>query len=135
VVIGEQERQAQNWPIQNGVAEAAYMAVFNFCEYRWLHPEVNFRLLLQIHDALLFEVPIPHLRRFCLDDTDAAGNILVPSILRECMVEKVPVWPRFLDNTPMPVREPYHFGIDWDVSVNWGQELTDEQEREFNLAA
>lgn len=114
-VRGEQERQSQNFPIQNGVADAMNEAVANFTAYRREDPSVEFRLALQIHDALLFEVPIPHLRRFKAE------------VLRQCMIDRVPIFPRTLDNVPMPVVEPYHFGIDTEVFINWGQELHAEE--------
>jgi uracil-DNA glycosylase family 4 len=134
-VIGEQQRQAQNFPIQNTVADAVNVAVWNLMSYRWEHPEVTYRMLLQIHDALLFEVPIEHLHRFAVDVKDDAGNIIQPCVLRECMVNRVPIWPRHLDNTPMAIAQPYHFGIGIDVHYNWGQDLTHDEDVALGLAA
>ena len=114
-VIGEQHRQAQNFPIQNTVADAVWMAVSNFHTFRRRNPDHHFKLLLQIHDALLFEVPIPRLQSF-IDD-----------VLYPCMVHDVPIWPRRLDNTPMSVSAPYHFGIDKEVQLNWGEDITREK--------
>lgn len=133
-VIGEQQRQAQNFPIQNTVADAVSVALWNLQSYRWEHPEISYRMLLQIHDALLFEVPIEHLHRFAKDVKDDAGNIIQPSVLRECMVNRVPIWPRHLDNTPMAVAQPYYFGIGIDVHFNWGQDLTHDEEATLGLA-
>lgn len=132
-VKGEQERQSQNFPIQNGVADAVSVAVWNFTAYRWEDPSVEYRQSLQIHDALLFEVPIPHLRRFKYDERDAAGSIVRPSVLRTCMIDRVPVIPRTLDNRPLPVAVPYHFGSDVEVFVNWGEELTDARAIELGI--
>lgn len=113
-VIGEQKRQAKNFPIQNAVADAAWTAIYNF----WLFKQLNavthhFKLCLQIHDALLFEVPIPELRDF------------VTNVMRPNMIDNVPIWPRYLDNTPMPVSQPYHFGIDYDIQLNWGEDISE----------
>lgn len=113
-VIGEQQRQAKNFPIQNCVADAAWTAIYNFWEFQRLHPDYHYRMLLQIHDALLFEVPIPEVGRFFSD------------VLRPCMIDNVPIWPRYLDNTPMNVSEPYHFGIDHKVQLNWGEDISEE---------
>ncbi len=134
-VIGEQERQAQNFPIQNTVADAVSTAIFNFDLYRWQHPDFYFRRSLQIHDALLFEVPFANLRRFCKDDKDANGNIIRPSVLRECMINNVPIWPRHLNNMPMAITQPYYFAIGTDVHINWGQDLTEAEEEALGLAS
>jgi len=120
-VIGEQERQAQNFPIQNTVADAVWQAICNFRDYRLEHTHLNYRMLLQIHDAILFEVPIVEVREF------------KETVLPLCMVERVPIWPRYLDNTPMPVETPYYFGIDTDVQLNWGADITKEQAAAIGL--
>ena len=132
-VIGEQERQAQNFPIQGGVADVINRAIDQLLLYRLEHPELHYQLLLQIHDALLFAVPIPELRVFIQDDLDADGNIVRPSVLRECMSNRVPVWPRHLDGTPMNIQTPYHFGIDTEVAINWGEEITEEQCQQYGI--
>jgi len=113
-VIGEQERQSQNFPIQNMVADAIWLAIYNFHKHKQDNPQYGYKLLLQIHDALLFQVPISELQDF------------LQNVLRQHMVQRVPIWPRYLDNTPMNVAEPYHFGIDYDVQVNWGEDPSDE---------
>lgn len=112
-VIGEQERQAQNFPIQNTVADAVWTAVYNFRQFRRNNPDYRYKIGLQIHDALLFLVPIPQLRMF------------LQNCLRQCMIEQVPIWPRRLDNTLMPVTSPYYFGIDHDVQINWGEGISE----------
>lgn len=120
-VIGEQERQAQNFPIQGSVADAVSRAVDHLYYYRF-EEDIYYRLLLQIHDAVLFEVPIPHLRAF-VQGVDGR-----PSVLQECMVNRVPIWPTFLDGTRRhDISDPYHFGIDFDVMLNWGEEITEDQ--------
>ena len=43
------------------------------------------------------------------------------------MVEQVPIYPRRLDNVPMTVEQPYFFGIDSDVQINWGENITEDQ--------
>lgn len=114
-VRGDQERQAQNVLIQGGVADAVYWALDNFYYYRNTHPDMEYKILLQMHDAVLFSVPYRCVNRF------------VRETLRECMVDGVPFWPCRPDGTSLPVKEPYHFGIDHDISINWGDELSEEE--------
>jgi hypothetical protein len=110
-VIGEQQRQAQNFPIQGGVADAVSLALNNFYQYRKQHPDVQYDVALQIHDAIMLIVPIEHAER--------VYNEVVP----KCMIDGVPFWPRRLDGTLIPVKEPYYFGADRDVFVSWGEKL------------
>lgn len=120
-VIGEQRRQGRNFPIQNLVADAVWTAISNFTQFQRQYPEYPFKLLLQIHDALMFEVPIEHLRVF------------MTHILPTCMIEHVPVWPRYLDGTPMPVDQPYRFGTDTEVFLNWGEKISDAVAAELGI--
>lgn len=114
-VIGEQQRQGKNFPIQNAVADAAWTAIYNFHEFKRNNPSHHFRMLLQIHDALLFEVPIPELDDF------------VNNVMRRCMIDEVPIWPRYLNNTPMHVEQPYHFGVDYEIQLNWGEDISHDE--------
>jgi DNA polymerase I-like protein with 3'-5' exonuclease and polymerase domains len=82
-VKGEQERQAQNFPIQGGVADAVSIALKNFYQYREEHPEIDYKIGLQIHDAIVLIVPIEH--------AEHVYNVVVP----KCM--DVEFWPRRLD--------------------------------------
>jgi uracil-DNA glycosylase family 4 len=120
-VLGEQKRQAQNFPIQGTVADAVSRALDNLY-YNREASGVEYKLILQIHDAVLFEVPYAHLRRF------------KEEVLPREMVTNVPIWPTYLDGTYRPgVTEPYHFGIDTDVQINWGEDITEAQAIERNI--
>jgi len=114
-VLGEQERQAQNFPIQSTVADAVNIALYNLYNYHRTHSRGMYRILLQIHDAVLCEVPIAELEEF------------VHVVLPVCMVEQVPVWPTTLAGAPMQGKGPYYFGIDTEISANWGEKLSPEQ--------
>ena len=109
-VLGEQQRQAQNFPIQGTVADAVNQALCNLYCYR-MQSDVVYRLLLQIHDAILAEVPIAHARAY------------VNEVLPECMVQRVPIWPRRLNGELIQGRGPYYFGIDVKVQQNWGERI------------
>lgn len=121
-VIGEQERQAQNFPIQNGVADAVSLACFNFLQYRKEHPELQYKLVLQIHDAIVLMCPIAQAERIY--------NEVIPT----CMVDRVPFWPRHLDGSLMTqVTEPYHFGVDREIFTHWGVKVKGDRARELGL--
>ena len=120
-IIGEQQRQAQNFPIQGGVADAVSLALYNFLQYRREHPDIDYKIALQIHDAIVLIVPVQHAERVYKD------------VIPECMVDKLPFWPRRLDGTPIPVSEPYHFGMSRDVFTHWGEDLEDDRAVELGL--
>jgi hypothetical protein len=121
-VVGEQERQAQNFPIQNGVADAVSIALANLRRYREEHPDVDYRLMLQIHDAIVLLVPIQHAER------------VYKEVMPLCMVQQVPFWPRRLDGTLIEgITEPYYFGIDQEVFTHWGEGLKGDKARALGL--
>jgi len=120
-VLGEQQRQGQNFPIQGTVADAISRAIDQLWQYREEHA-IPFKFLLQIHDAILFEVPIPYLRPF------------VKEVLPECMIDRVPIWPCRLNGEPIPVDKPYYFGIDTNVQINWGEDIKEAQASALGIA-
>lgn len=112
-VMAEMERQACNLPIQNGVAEAINLACRNLMRFKKRHqgPE-TFSMCLQIHDALLFEVPIPYIDWFIKD------------VLEPCMRDNVHIRPRGIDGTKMDIPAPYHLDIDTEVFLHWGDKIS-----------
>jgi DNA polymerase I-like protein with 3'-5' exonuclease and polymerase domains len=120
-VIGEQERQAQNFPIQGGVADAVSIALNNFYQYRKEHPEISYQIALQIHDAIVLIVPIEHAER------------VYKEVIPLCMIDSVEFWPRRLDGTLIENAGPYHFGMDRDVFIHWGEKLKPEKAEKIGL--
>jgi hypothetical protein len=110
-VRGEQERQAQNFPIQGGVADAVSIALNNFYQYREQHSDIDYKIALQIHDAIVLIVPLEHAER------------VYKEVIPYCMVDLVPFWPRQLDGTLIPNAGPYHFGMSRDLFFHWGENL------------
>jgi uracil-DNA glycosylase family 4 len=120
-VVGEQERQAQNFPIQGGVADAVSIALNNLLEYRRQHPELEYHVTLQIHDAIVLTVPIAHAER------------VYHEVIPVCMVDQVPFYPRRLDGTLIPDRGPYFFGMDREVFIHWGEHISAKEIEELGL--
>jgi DNA polymerase I-like protein with 3'-5' exonuclease and polymerase domains/uracil-DNA glycosylase len=109
-VIAEQQRQATNFPIQSAVADMVNLACGELYDFRAAHAgDQTFDFLLQIHDALLFEVQEQHVEWFTQE------------VLPECMTHRVPFWPRQLDGTPIPIDEPYHLAIETEIYTHWGE--------------
>lgn len=111
--LGGFEREAMNFPVQSLIADAVSLAIANLVRYRQSAEGVglNYRLLLQIHDAVLLETPI------------GSVETLVDHVLPRCLSELVPIWPC----SPAGVRTgrgPYHLGIDVKVALQWGTPLT-----------
>jgi uracil-DNA glycosylase family 4 len=112
-VLKNMEREAQNFTIQNGVADMISLAIYNLRRYRDANQsEGTFRLVLQIHDALILEVPIAHV------------PWVFDCVLPAC-VESVEIIPRDLDGRDniLQGRPPYHFDLDKELYVNWGEKL------------
>lgn len=114
-IAGEIERQAQNFPIQGMIADAVSLAVGNIYNYREKcreldisEEELDYRMILQVHDAVLLEVPAR-----CVP-------IVVDTVLPFNMVKRVPIFPSNLDGTPQEGRGPYYLGVDIEVMTSWG---------------
>ena len=104
-LLAAEQREACNAPIQSTVADAVNVAIFNLLSYRFHHPELRFRIAMQIHDALLLEV----------HKDDAA--FVYSTLMKDCMV----------DRNPITVGDKeYRFAIESDMSVHWGEPITDE---------
>lgn len=120
-VMSEQQRQAQNFPIQGGVADAVSLALYNFQKYRREHPEIKYDIALQIHDAIVLIVPLEH------------AEVVYKEVVPKCMIDDLPFWPRYLDGRPIPVAEPYHFGMSRDVFVHWGENIKPSKAADFGV--
>lgn len=105
---GEFERQAKNFPIQGMIASAVSRAIGHLARYRddVGRPDL-YRILLQIHDAILLEVPYAYV--------DFVASRVIP----HCMRDLVPLYPTTLDGVPTG-KGPYYLGFDTEVAEHWG---------------
>jgi len=92
------QRQAQNFPIQSTVADTCMIAMQLMDEYRAQHG-LTFRLVNQIHDAIIVEVPILELEQTKQMFYDTMGSIDIPI------------------NSGLPLR----LNIDIEVMTRWGE--------------
>jgi DNA polymerase I-like protein with 3'-5' exonuclease and polymerase domains len=125
-VMSDMERQAKNFCIQNGVADAISIAIYNMVKYRDANKsEGDFRIVLQVHDALVMEVPIEHV------------PWVWDCVLPKCVTEGVLIRPLDLNggDTILNGRPPYQFGIDKEIFVNWGDKLAWGENRDNLITA
>lgn len=95
-VIARQKRQAKNFPIQSVVADALTVALIRFWRYKRRHGISDYRLVLPIHDAIMFEVRPAFVRTF------------VENILEQEMCFEIPGLGTSLK-------------IDSDIWLRWGE--------------
>jgi DNA polymerase I-like protein with 3'-5' exonuclease and polymerase domains len=119
--MAEQGRSAKNYPIQNLVADYILLVMYHLRRERAVRGmDHMFRVVLQIHDALMLEVKVPYIAE-------------VEKLVRHVMTKMVPIMPRtIVDNVPfdkldenhpryLPV--PYNFEVDCSVFLNWSQAI------------
>jgi len=109
---GDFERQAMNFPIQGMIADGVSRACDHLDQYRRdMEPgdDFWFDVVLQIHDAILFEVEYAHAAR------------LIDEVIPFCMVDSVPIYPTYLDGMPKAQAETYYLGIDTEICDHWGE--------------
>lgn len=119
-VLAEMERQACNFPIQSLVADAVSRALYALYTYRngFDPEELDYRIALQIHDAVLLQVPVEHVSR------------VMSEVMPACMINAVGVTPCDLDGNPFVIPDLYRFGIEAEVCVHWGVALKDDESAE-----
>jgi len=113
-IASEFERQAMNFPIQSMIASAMSRAIAYLHAYKRRQARKGwnlFNIVLQVHDAVLLEVPFRYVRHVC--------EYVLPTYMREA----VPIWPSRLDGIPTG-DGPYFLGIEADVMNHWGEVLT-----------
>ena len=93
------ERQAQNYPIQSTVADTAMIAMDRIARAR-VEQGLHFKIVNQIHDAIMLEVPVEELEVTKKLMMDTMGTI------------DIPVGPPF---------NVLRLGVDLTVYKRWGE--------------
>lgn len=91
-------REAQNYPIQSTVADTCLIMLWQLARYKEQH-NLHFRLVNQIHDAVLLEVPESEIEATREMLYATMGNISIP----------------------MPNGPPLRLDVDIDVMRRWGE--------------
>jgi uracil-DNA glycosylase family 4 len=115
-VVAEYERQSMNFPIQSTVADAMSCALDHIYNYRKTAPPgMHYDIILQVHDAVLLEVPYE-----CV-------SWVVEDVLPTCMSKKVSIYSCGLDGKIRASEGgPYQLGIATEVFTKWSIPLTKE---------
>ena len=114
-VRGEFGRQAMNFPIQSMIASVVSRAMGYLYQLREDSGDKDmFRIFLQIHDAILLEVPYDRVKYVCEE--------VLPYAMRDC----VPIYPSTLDGISFK-GDPYYLGIEADVMEHWGEHISEER--------
>ena len=120
----EFERQAMNFPIQSMIASAMSRAIAALHDYKMRmlkkHGRNMFNIVLQIHDAILFEVPYKYVKQFC--------EYVLPTYMRE----SAGIYPTDLDGMPTG-GGPFLLGLEADVMDHWGEVISHEKAEKHKL--
>lgn len=120
-LLAKQEREAQNWSCQGGVADHMTVAT-GHARAELRRQGMRTRIVLSVHDSLLLEAPVA--------EVDWAVEVL-----HAAMVDLTPVVVTALDGTPVEGRGPYRFGIDVEVCRHWGVPIPEAEWRAAARAA
>lgn len=76
-LINKMGRESQNYPIQSTVADTVMLAFWLIANYRKEY-SLNCKIINQIHDAILFMVPIDEIDKTKEMIKQTMGNIIIP---------------------------------------------------------
>ena len=111
-ILAENERQGCNFMIQSLVADAVSRALDYLYKARQIF-NVKYKIVLQVHDAIMLDVPIQYL------------ETVYEKVIPTCMCQLVDIWPTdTLGNIKSNITKPYHLGCGRDVYLNWGEEIS-----------
>jgi DNA polymerase I-like protein with 3'-5' exonuclease and polymerase domains len=96
-MVAAMQREAQNFPIQSTVADTCLLALAQMVQYRKDY-DLHFRIVNQIHDAIMLEVPELEIEPTKQMYKDTMGNIQIP----------------------VPNSEPLVLSVDIDILDRWG---------------
>lgn len=119
-VQGELERQFLNFPFQSMVADAVSIAMHNLYADE-ARARIGYNVVLQIHDAVILEVPIQYIQE------------VYDVVLPRCMEQGVKFQACSFDGTPYSNSPEYNFTIDRKVMLRWGERMTEEQCQMYSI--
>ena len=124
-VVSEQQRQAMNFPIQSAVADAMSRALDHLYWYRFEqdNPDMWYDIVLQVHDAVVLEVPY-----HCVD-------WVVSDVIPTCMSKRVEVYPCHLDGTRYTQAGSYNLQVPPpDIFRKWSVPVTKDECKQIGIS-
>jgi DNA polymerase I-like protein with 3'-5' exonuclease and polymerase domains len=118
-IRGEFQRQAKNFPIQGMIASAVNRALAYLEWYARENPGL-FKILLQIHDAVLLEVPF--------ENVEFVAQEIMPWAMRDM----VPIYPTTMSGMPTG-RGPFYLGFEAECFEHWGEKIDAGRAAEIGL--
>jgi hypothetical protein len=119
-IQGEFQRQAKNFPIQGMIASAVNRALAYLNWYRKENQHL-FKILLQIHDAVLLEVPYEHV------------EFVAENVMPWAMRDMVPIYPTTMSGIPTG-RGPFYLGFEAECFEHWGEKIDATRAAEIGLS-
>lgn len=122
--LAKLQREAGNFPIQSGIADIVHnwMYLIQSRSDRYdAFGRPRYRLLLQIHDALLAECRV------------SALNWFVDEVIKPTLAS-IAVYACDLDGRRLPGIAPYHLHTDISLHFRWGVDLTEEERRRYGIS-
>jgi uracil-DNA glycosylase family 4 len=121
-MLSDFQRQAMNFPIQSLVAGAMNRALAELLDFRKTEgPEDLFRMQLQIHDAVVLEVPHKHVA------------FVANEVLPYCMSKRVKIYQSDLQGRRLSNRA-HRMGASVDVFTHWSEHLDKKLAAKLELA-
>jgi uracil-DNA glycosylase family 4 len=114
-VLAKMQREAANFNIQSAIADLVSRWMDKLYSYPgrfFSDGSPRYRLVLQLHDALMAECRASQLSWFC--------DVVIPSTLAS-----IPVYRCDMDGKRLSA-EPFHLSTSIDVQYRWGEPLTPE---------
>ena len=120
-VLGDLQRKAMNFVPQSEVADQMNKALY-LLKNDPDKERLNYKIVLQLHDAALFRVPVRSVAEFF-------------PVLQRCMVDHPSLGFRSctLDGLPYPDSPVYKFGIDVKICERWAVSISKERADELGI--
>ena len=117
-IRAKQEREAKNCPIQGTVADNLTKAIIKFWEYRRKNKIKDYKLLLPVHDQIIFSVKPKYVKKFITDVIPKCMIFPIPKI-NISLDADIEVYCRWSEKST--VKELINLGVDETIANVYGK--------------